>query len=284
MAVTAENCEETKRILHAKYGDNNRIIQAHLDYLEDLKPIRSATPDLMNTTYVECNRRLQALRALGENIDNYGRILAHKILRAFPDDICRWWISHANPEQLSEGDITKLMAFLNEEVEGAIITRKISGDVTGLDPPTPTTAAFHVHTKSTKPPTLKSKGRQEPFCVFCDNRGHWTQDCREVTDVKDRMEKLKLTSRCFLCLNRGHSLKDCSKRGKFHCSKSRKSHHHSICTADRPVSTSVNQTPSRVTLLPYRRPVYGLQDRLGLKSLHAASWMQAVNPVLSTLP
>ena len=241
MAVTAENCEETKRILHAKYGDNNRIIQAHLDYLEDLKPIRSATPDLMNTTYVECNRRLQALRALGENIDNYGRILAHKILRAFPDDICRWWISHANPEQLSEGDITKLMAFLNEEVEGAIITRKISGDVTGLDPPTPTTAAFHVHTKSTKPPTLKSKGRQEPFCVFCDNRGHWTQDCREVTDVKDRMEKLKLTSRCFLCLNRGHSLKDCSKRGKFHCSKSRKSHHHSICTADRQVSTSVNQ-------------------------------------------
>ena len=55
------------------------------------------------------------------------------------------------------------------------------------------------------------------------------------------MEKLKLTSRCFLCLNLGHSLKDCSKRGKVHCSKCRKSHHHSICTADRPVSTSVNQ-------------------------------------------
>jgi len=77
--------------------------------------------------------------------------------------------------------------------------------------------------------------------VFCDNKGHWAQDCREVTDVKDRMEKLKLTSRCFLCLNLGHSLKDCSKRGKVHCSKCRKSHHHSICTADRPVSTSVNQ-------------------------------------------
>jgi hypothetical protein len=40
-------------------------------------------------------------------------------------------------------------------VEGAIITRKIRGDVTGLDPFTPTTAAFHVHTKSTKPPTPK---------------------------------------------------------------------------------------------------------------------------------
>ena len=133
IAVTAENYEETKRILHAKYDDKNRIIQVHFDYLEDLKPIRSATPDLMNTTYVECNRRLQALRALGENIDNYGRILAPKILRAFPDDICRWWIIHAKREQLSEREITKLMAFLNE-VEGAIITRKIRGDVTDLDP------------------------------------------------------------------------------------------------------------------------------------------------------
>jgi hypothetical protein len=94
VAVTADTCEETKRILNAKYGDKNRIIQAHLDYLEDLKPIRSATPELLYTTYVECSRRLQALRALGENIDSYGRILAPKILRAFPDDICQRWIIH----------------------------------------------------------------------------------------------------------------------------------------------------------------------------------------------
>ena len=112
----------------------NRTIQAHLDYLEDLKPIRSATPELLNTTYIECNRRLQALRALGENIDNYSRILEPKILRAFPDNICRRWIIHAKREQLSEGDITKLMTLLNGEVEGAIISRKIRGDVTGLDP------------------------------------------------------------------------------------------------------------------------------------------------------
>ena len=63
IAVTAETYEETKRILHTKYGDKNRIIQVHLDYREDLKPIRSATPELLNTTYVECNRRLKALRA-----------------------------------------------------------------------------------------------------------------------------------------------------------------------------------------------------------------------------
>jgi hypothetical protein len=172
IAVTAETYEETKRILHAKYGDKYRIIQAHLDYLEDIKPMRSATPELLNTTYVECNCQLQALRALGENVDNYGTILAPKILRAFPEDICRRWIIHTKREQISNGDITKLMAFLNDEVEGAIITQKIRGDVSDIDPLTPTTASFHVSSKPNMSSTPKSKRRQEPFCVFCDNRDH----------------------------------------------------------------------------------------------------------------
>jgi len=162
------------------------------------------------------------------------------------------------------------MAFLNEEVEGAIFTRKICGDVTGFDPVTTNTAAFHVHTKSTKPPTPKTKGRLEPFCVFCENRGHWAQYCKEVTDVKDRKEKLKLASRSFLCLNRGHSTKNCSKKGKVYCSKCRKPHRYSICNADQPVSTFVNQTLSSVISLTYRLPALGLWDPLGLRSSHAA--------------
>ena len=119
----------------------------------------------------------------------------------------------------------KAHGLLEWRVEGAIITQKIRGDVTGLDPLIPTTAAFHVHTKSTRQPPVKPKGRQEPFCEFCENRSHWAQDCKDVTDVKDRTEKLKLAFHVFLCLNRGHSLKNCSKKGKVLCSKCRKSHH-----------------------------------------------------------
>ena len=128
---------------------------------------------------------------------------------------CRRWIIHAKREELSEGDVTKLMALLNEKVEGAITTQKIRCDVTGFDSITRKTAAIHVHTKSTKLPTLKPKVRQEPLCVFCENRGYRAQDCKEFTNVKDRAEKLKLTSRCFLCLSRGHFLNNCSKKGKF---------------------------------------------------------------------
>jgi hypothetical protein len=57
IAVVAETYEETKKILEARYGDKNRIIQAYLDYLEDVKPIKYATPEALNSTYIDCNRR-----------------------------------------------------------------------------------------------------------------------------------------------------------------------------------------------------------------------------------
>jgi hypothetical protein len=87
IAVVAETYEETKKILEARYSDKNRIIQAHLDYLEDVTPIKYATPEALNSTYIDCNQRIQVLRSLGEDVNGYGRVLAPKVLRDFPDDM-----------------------------------------------------------------------------------------------------------------------------------------------------------------------------------------------------
>jgi hypothetical protein len=83
IAVTADTYEKTKKILKLKHGDKSCIIQAHLDFLEHLQPVRPATPESLNHTYVECNRQFQALRAHGENIDGYGHILAPKFYVRF---------------------------------------------------------------------------------------------------------------------------------------------------------------------------------------------------------
>jgi len=90
--------------------------------VEDVKPIKYATPKALNSTYIDCNRRIQALRALGEDVNEYGRVLAPEVLRAFPDDICGHWIVHAKREGISEGDILQLIAFLGEKVDGALTT------------------------------------------------------------------------------------------------------------------------------------------------------------------
>jgi hypothetical protein len=50
IAVTIETYEQIKKILQARYGDKNRIIQAHFDYLEDLQPGQSDSPEAVNST------------------------------------------------------------------------------------------------------------------------------------------------------------------------------------------------------------------------------------------
>ena len=107
IAVTASAYEDTKKILHDRYGDKNRI-QAHLGYLEEVTPIRFVYAEALNTRYIECNRRIQALRALWEDVRAYGRVPVPKIIRAFPDDICRRWVIQVKRGNHSEGYV-KLM-------------------------------------------------------------------------------------------------------------------------------------------------------------------------------
>jgi len=52
IAVVAERYVETKKILGARYGNKNRIIQVHLDYLEDITPIKYAAPEALNLTHI----------------------------------------------------------------------------------------------------------------------------------------------------------------------------------------------------------------------------------------
>jgi len=81
--VVPETYEQI-RILEAYYGNKYRVIQAHL---EDITPIKYPTPEALNSTYIDRNLHIQVLPALGEDINGYGRVLAPKLLRAFPDDM-----------------------------------------------------------------------------------------------------------------------------------------------------------------------------------------------------
>lgn len=177
--ITANTYEETKKILLHRYGDNNRIIQAHLDYLDALKPVQSETPETLNCTFLECNRRIQALRALGEDVVAYGKVLTPKILRAFPAEMCQKWVIHARRTEISEGDVLKLLSFLEEEVQGALTAQKIRGEQQVTSNYTPTAATFHINSKQAKT-SRKIKQDVQPYCIFCDTRTHWAQDCNNV--------------------------------------------------------------------------------------------------------
>jgi hypothetical protein len=74
--VSANTYEETKKILHARYGDKNCIIQAHLDYLEDIKPIQFPSAEELNTTHIECIAASRLHVHFVKMSNAYGRVLA----------------------------------------------------------------------------------------------------------------------------------------------------------------------------------------------------------------
>jgi hypothetical protein len=134
--------------------------------------------------YIECNRRIQALQAMGEDVKAYGSVLLPKIIRALPVDIYRLWVIHVKREGHSEGDVVKLMKFLGEEVHGALKAQKIRGETSLGSNLTPTAATLHVRSKSGSTSRMRSV---EPFRVFCENNSHWAQHCKTVIDVNWRI-------------------------------------------------------------------------------------------------
>ncbi|GFQ99461.1 uncharacterized protein TNCT_671861 [Trichonephila clavata] len=53
ISITADTYTMTKEILKSKYGNKDKIIQSHLDYLENLKPIKDLSPSALNELYID---------------------------------------------------------------------------------------------------------------------------------------------------------------------------------------------------------------------------------------
>ena len=83
------------------------------------------------------------------------------------------------------------MEFLNDEVEGAINSQNIRRDpcmsMATSDTPIPTAASFHVNTNGTKS-SRNSKRETESFCVYCEAKGHWGQDCQQIRNPEARAD------------------------------------------------------------------------------------------------
>ena len=181
IAITADTYEATKKTLLTKYGSKDRIIQAHIDYLESITPLSDPSPQAMNDLLIDCNSRVQALRALGEDVDGYGRLLTPKILRAFPDIICQQWIAYAKRHSYPDMNLPKLLEFLEIEIDSSLTTARIKGEALVSHPDmelTASTSTFAIAAKKSAPNQKQqpaSRGAEKTpskWCAFCDGTSH----------------------------------------------------------------------------------------------------------------
>ncbi len=71
--------------------------------------------------------------------------------------------------------------------------------------------------------------RTGKYCVFCDVKEHYSDQCKKYSDLKSRSAKAKSRGLCFLCLLSGHIKPKCDQKiwPCYHCQS--KEHNRALC-------------------------------------------------------
>ena len=82
--------------------------------------------------------------------------------------------------------------------------------------------------------------RKTKNCVFC-GKGHYSNECENITDIAIRKKLLREEKRCFKCLLNGCIIKNCRANYKcFNCQG--KNHHTAICDRLKCIKNDAKET------------------------------------------
>ena len=167
LSITSANYDIAINMLKRRYGDEDRIISAHIHALIMVSSPASSKgtkyiPELWKM-YDDLNKHIKCLEALQITGTQYGRVLTPIILSRLPEDLRLEWSRHSSGHQF---DLEFLMLFLEEEIKrlqrsdiakDLTLTTDKKSDKNEKKEKQNTAAALHSSTSTPDTPT----------CVFC---------------------------------------------------------------------------------------------------------------------
>ncbi|XP_061184416.1 uncharacterized protein LOC133192421 [Saccostrea echinata] len=220
-ALTNANYETAIDLLKERFGQPQKIINAHMRALIELPAPRNDAISLRN---------------FGDFLESHLK-LEKNIAREYDGDN----ISLQNLRKAISKEVKILESGQIENSDGFHATAMFLTGASKIQ--------RNVHysrnqkTRELTPHVETTEMKSRP-CIYCCTENHFPGDCKKVTDVSARFDILKRKKLCFNCLG-NHRASDCKSRNR--CKKCQKKHHTSICdmklTRDRDEptkSTSVN--------------------------------------------
>ena len=221
---TSVNYGQPLDVLKYRFGDQQRIINAHMHALMNL-PSASNNISSLRALHDVIESHVRGLSALGQSP---GPLLVPVILGKLPPDVRKSLArEHSNLQrsldQLREAIVTEIKVL----EAGAFAP---SSTLESQHSPS-ATASFL--TSSTSRPDKK------PKCPFCKGP-HTAIQCDVVPDQAKRMEIVKQDRLCFNCLGH-HKASQCQSKG--HCKHCKELHHTSLCWGTRkPQSPTIDSS------------------------------------------
>ena len=209
--LTSVNYQQSLDLLKDRFGDQQRIINAHMHSLMNL-PRASHNITGLRAFHDAIENHVRGLSALGQSTTSYGALLVPMVLGRLPADVRK---NLAREHSSLEWTLDKLRKSIATEIRvleaGALVSPSQSDEHHS-------TASFHTGAMS-KPEPRKLK------CVFCKGPHPATQ-CDTIPDQSKRMDIVKRDKLCFNCLGH-HRVGQCQSKGR--CKHCKERHHTSLC-------------------------------------------------------
>ncbi|XP_057297885.1 uncharacterized protein LOC130628870 [Hydractinia symbiolongicarpus] len=219
LELTNSNYENAIELLRNRFGNEQVLINAHMEALLKIESVRSMdnTQQLrkLYNDVENCIRNLKNLKYNSEMLSLLIPVLNERI----PNEL-RMIISRNFGEE--KWSVEKMLFFINNELqarERCTVTAKGKGQT-----PSENYKRGGISTAD----CLLTLDRKK--CVFCHD-SHSPSRCSKVTNVQTRSQIMKKEGRCFFCLQHGHISKNCC--SNYICNRCGRRHHISLCMKEK---------------------------------------------------
>lgn len=215
LPLTNMNYGHSINLLKDRYGQPQRIINAHVQALLDLpRPVNKLTSlQLFHDTIAS---HVRCLQSLGKSPKALETLLVPMILTKLPEETKK---NMARDHATTAWTIEELQAAIMKELRVFEVGQQTSTLTNQLAVPT---AAFYT---SANKKTGHRDANSKPICAYCKGT-HSTINCDVHKDVSSRIEVIKKRHLCFNCLAH-HRVSQCTSKNR--CRTCSGKHHTSIC-------------------------------------------------------
>lgn len=222
LPLTEPNYGQSISLLKERFGQPQKLINAHIQALLDLPSPTNDLPSL-RLFYDLVENHIRGLSSLGVPKVSYGTLLVPIIFGKLSVPTRR---NLAREHSDLEWTIDEVQAAVLKEIrvfESGLYNNDPSS-YTSVPRTPPATASFHTAVKGGRN-TTPSSGKKKSLCIYCKGE-HSPNVCTVVTDCQKRLDIVKRENLCFNCLGK-HKISQCN--SKFRCKRCNHKHHTSLC-------------------------------------------------------
>lgn len=222
LSTTNDNYNIAIEILKMRFGNKEIIISSHYIEMMNLPSASDDTSSLRDIVN-KIEKHFRSLEVLGETIENSQNVTL------IQSKLPRGVLLKLHDDKLPES--TWSVEQLRNQLNHLVSNREIVDLTISLENGHRKCISKSSHLESTTEVLFasqqKARHSMQPFCCYCNNEQHWSDQCQMFRTIEERERQMK--DRCYICLKKGHRSKDCFvDRMCVYC-KTRKKHHRSLC-------------------------------------------------------